>query len=337
MSVREDLKAYVDQELSPDRMAEVEAAIDADPVLRAEVDEIRGLTRAVKAFATTPQPVGLDRTLRALQRRPWWSPAGAHGRLAWGAAAAVLIVVAFANLLPRGGTRDATTMSETASWSRQPAAEHAPIGREDESKPESFAEMPSPAPPSAFRKAPADSDANPSRPMESSDASGGVMPATADKSVTQGAAEAYVNKSDALEEVPANTFVRLRVANPERAEADLQAVAAPLGGYAIRNDREILVEIPKNRREDALREMRRVGSVVEEPLDESKAKAVPGRAGTDLPEGTVTITARIEPESGPRTSDVETTNGRVWVLASLVGLAVVALAGLAWSLRRRFG
>jgi len=172
--------------------------------------------------------------------------------------------------------------------------------------------------------------------MESPDTAGGAMPATADKSVTQGATEAYVNKSTALD-IPDNTFVRFRVANPERAEADLQAVAAPLGGHAIRNDGEVLVEIPKNRLEDALREMRRVGSVVEVPLDESKAKAVPSRAGTDLAEGTVTITAQIEPESGPRTSEVEVTNGRLWVLAALVGLALVALAGLAWSLRKRFG
>jgi hypothetical protein len=332
MSLHEDLKAYVDRELPPDRMAEIEAAIQADPVLRAEVDEIRGLSHAVRALGTTPDPVGLERTLRALQRRPWWSPAGMQGRLAWGAAAAVLIVVAFATLLPREGIRDAATMSETASWTKQPTAERAAIAPSAESKPESAMAGAEPgAPPAMARKVAPDDAANLSRAMETAAPSADALPSTADKEVTQGAAEAHVNKSFALDDVPSNTTVRFRVADPGRAEAELQAVAAPLGGYAVRNDGEILVEIPKDRREDVLREMRRVGSVEEVPGEEAKSDLRPRRAGSD----TVTITAKVEPASEPPAPTSPEANGRPWILASLVGLAVVALAGLVWSLRRR--
>lgn len=83
MSVRDDLKAYLDGELPPTRMAEVREAIERDPALAREARELADLSVSIKAVAPQPAATGLDQTLAALQRRStrsrgWWIlvPAG---------------------------------------------------------------------------------------------------------------------------------------------------------------------------------------------------------------------------------------------------------------------
>lgn len=68
MNLMEDLKAYVDGELSPARRAEVEAAMDQDERLRQEVEELRILSRLIGDCVVEPEPVGLDATLSALEK-----------------------------------------------------------------------------------------------------------------------------------------------------------------------------------------------------------------------------------------------------------------------------
>lgn len=66
--VREDLKAYVDGELSPSRIREVEAAIAADPSLRAEVDYLRRLSFEITQVARDVDIRGASETLARLRR-----------------------------------------------------------------------------------------------------------------------------------------------------------------------------------------------------------------------------------------------------------------------------
>jgi hypothetical protein len=94
MSIREDLKAYVDGELDAARAAEVRAALESDPQLREEAEQLKLLSQEIRQFAAEPQVFGLERTLLALRpRRPWWrSPA----RLSFAGVAGALAVLTIA-------------------------------------------------------------------------------------------------------------------------------------------------------------------------------------------------------------------------------------------------
>jgi len=54
MSIREDLKAYVDGELSPKRAAEIREALNSDPGLQREVEFLRDLSEAIQEVAVEP-------------------------------------------------------------------------------------------------------------------------------------------------------------------------------------------------------------------------------------------------------------------------------------------
>lgn len=69
MNVMEDLKAYIDGELSPERRSEVEVAIEQDAALRQEMEEIRVLSRLIGDCVVELEPVGLSETLLLLERR----------------------------------------------------------------------------------------------------------------------------------------------------------------------------------------------------------------------------------------------------------------------------
>lgn len=98
MSVREDLKAYVDGELPLERHAEIEAALASDPGLRQEVEFMRALGFEIKKMAAEPAVAGRDAAIKAVRgpTLPWWNPYSKIGRLAYsGALAGLLIVVLF--------------------------------------------------------------------------------------------------------------------------------------------------------------------------------------------------------------------------------------------------
>lgn len=98
MSIRDDLKAYVDGELSPERAAEVRAAVEADPALLQEVEFMKALGFEIKRLAKDPQPVGYESTMKAVgrKRKIWWSPAN----LAVAAVAVLFVVGGAAVLFP---------------------------------------------------------------------------------------------------------------------------------------------------------------------------------------------------------------------------------------------
>lgn len=99
MSMRDDLKAFVDGELPAMRMAEIREAIERDPELAKELGELQRITTAIRGNAEDFQPVGLEQTLAALKRtrkRSWvW--------LAWPLGLAGAAALAFVTIMPRGG------------------------------------------------------------------------------------------------------------------------------------------------------------------------------------------------------------------------------------------
>lgn len=119
MSVRDDLKAYLDGELPPLRMAEIRDAINKDPALAREVEQLRALAASLQALASRPVMTGLEDTLAALgraeKRRPWFIR---YGFPLATATAAFVLAVAIAPKLRFNSSADAEE-SKVAYISKQ--------------------------------------------------------------------------------------------------------------------------------------------------------------------------------------------------------------------------
>lgn len=68
--VREDLKAFLDGELSSERAAVVSEALAADPALREELEALRAIGEGIREVALAPPVEGYEETLAAVRRRP---------------------------------------------------------------------------------------------------------------------------------------------------------------------------------------------------------------------------------------------------------------------------
>lgn len=76
MNEREDLKAYLDRELPPHRMAEIADAIKRDPELAREAEGLSQLSAAIRASEVDIPVMGMEATLKALEQksnRPKWA------------------------------------------------------------------------------------------------------------------------------------------------------------------------------------------------------------------------------------------------------------------------
>ncbi|MCW5937932.1 MAG: DUF4349 domain-containing protein [Fimbriimonadaceae bacterium] len=125
---REDLKAFIDDELDPGRAAEVQAAIDRDPGLRRDYEVMKLISQEVQESARQPEPKGLEETLDkvARPRRPSWMRWAAVGSCAVGA------VLVSALLIPtyqaKSSARSTAPAMERAELDRSKASADAPAG-----------------------------------------------------------------------------------------------------------------------------------------------------------------------------------------------------------------
>jgi len=92
----EDLSAYLDGELSPDRKAQVEALLLREPAWRAELAQLKAVDAALDAQVAPPAPADLPERVIGYVRR-----AQRHGRLVKrlrvaGAVAAAIVLIAAA-------------------------------------------------------------------------------------------------------------------------------------------------------------------------------------------------------------------------------------------------
>jgi hypothetical protein len=84
MEIRDELKAFLDGELAPEAAAQVQAALDASPELREELEFMRALGaqigRQARAVPSVEAPAGLLKPRRAWWSRPQvWAPAACAG------------------------------------------------------------------------------------------------------------------------------------------------------------------------------------------------------------------------------------------------------------------
>ncbi len=112
MNIREDLKAYLDGELPPQRMEEVRAALDADPALREELEFMRLMGFEIKRLAAEPQVTGVEGAVGRLRGFRW--PSFARDRrwvLAGGALTVCVAVVVVSQFAGRLGNVSPETAS----------------------------------------------------------------------------------------------------------------------------------------------------------------------------------------------------------------------------------
>ncbi|MGE0000887.1 MAG: DUF4349 domain-containing protein [Fimbriimonadaceae bacterium] len=78
MNEREDIKAYLDGELTPEQSAVVERLLAEDPDAAAEAESFRAISQSLAALARSHQPVGLDVAVDRIVRRrmPLWPVLG---------------------------------------------------------------------------------------------------------------------------------------------------------------------------------------------------------------------------------------------------------------------
>jgi len=119
--IREDIKAYLDGELSPERAQQVETVIHSDPTLQAEVKDFERIGAIFQREVSEPPSQGLEQTLLALTAgRPAATP---RRPMAWGWAFALAGFVVGILAVPRftsspsadsGAMADRVAMKEAA-------------------------------------------------------------------------------------------------------------------------------------------------------------------------------------------------------------------------------
>lgn len=181
--IKSDLKAYLDKELSPERMEEVRLAIEQDPALKEEAEFYQLLSRSIFSAAKTPEVSGMDsavsKTLKATEKKKFSFPSF-KALPSWGipvasaAAVCALAMVIFGPAMKRGGLNptsarpaDMAVAGASAEMERSMPAdmESAPMSKAPASEPprrslgveEERAEVASKAP--AFATAPVESTA----------------------------------------------------------------------------------------------------------------------------------------------------------------------------------
>lgn len=119
-SVLEDLKAFVDGELSPERAKVVQAAIDQNLSLRQEVEFMKTLSGEIKSSSVEPSPKGLEETLSKVRKPvfviPLWS------RYVAAAACGVFMIGLFGQMVFQPGSSGGSETSAIASKTSGPMA-----------------------------------------------------------------------------------------------------------------------------------------------------------------------------------------------------------------------
>lgn len=109
MSQNENLKAFLDGELSNAESAAIREEIQGNPEIKAELEDLQSIQFAVRTLAKDIKPVGMADLLNKVtkpKRAPWWIRAG--GVVAVGAAGFAVFIV-----LRNGATRTDRTSAET--------------------------------------------------------------------------------------------------------------------------------------------------------------------------------------------------------------------------------
>lgn len=253
MSIREDLKAFVDGELTPERAAQVRAAIDADPELRREVTFMKILSKSIQEAAQEPTPSGMEDALRAVsstQARPWLF---ARTPLQYVAAAAVVCLLAVVFFPIFAQSKYSAKNSAEVAASKMPATAPPPMVERLDG---SVAAGPAGAP--AVEGRAMDAEVAKSYRAGEIARDGTVMPEFGPRSI--------VRTAD----------LSVRVKSAAEAQANATTMAQGLGGFVERselsalNDSEpvasITLRVPESRFDQAMKSLRALGEVESESV-----------------------------------------------------------------------
>ncbi len=284
MSIRDDLKAFVDGELDPQRAAEVQAALDADPALKQEAEFMRVLGFEIKRLAAEPAVTGRAEAIQAVRKAgwPWWHPFGKVGRFAVAGGCAVILAVilfpffAMTNYGPKGmpviaGRNRAAMESEALAPASRPADAEAGFDRGGREAPQA---SPSAGADDAFSIRDTRTPAL-SAPSES-------------KSKARGRAETTVPVREEgpppLQDSPPasnrmviqNSDVARRVEDAERAKAEAETMTKSMGGYVESSSisgiedqlpvAHLVLRIPAPRFDEAMKRLRAMGEKISESV-----------------------------------------------------------------------
>ena len=129
MNIRENLKAYIDGELSNEEMRQIDQAVEGDPVLKKELEELRAISQTIQSMGVQPQVQGYESTRDRLA--PKRVPTGFLWK-ALGTAAVLSVLAAFlfpvfaANQEPELYAEVASTSAPAASMADAMTSESAP-------------------------------------------------------------------------------------------------------------------------------------------------------------------------------------------------------------------
>lgn len=262
MSIHDDLKAYIDGELSPERTDEVRDAISTDSSLREAETQMRNLGSGIRQMAHELPILGAEKALQSVRRKPF-----SFAKL--GFAASLLLFSAFA--VTRFVGRPMNESSEFA------------VATLDRAKMETMNEAPAP-----MSQAPALDSGSESSVDGFAGGGGGKARAKAEFA-NEGQSDkakslAYKNptvypegEAKASRQVIQTADMTLLVVDANKSQSEAQTLAKRLGGFVSQSSASgaeegtptamIVMRVPEKHFETALASLRKLGEKVNESVD----------------------------------------------------------------------
>lgn len=260
MSIHDDLKAYIDGELSPERTNEVRDAITSDSSLRDAETEMRSLGSGIKQMAHELPILGAEKALQSVRRKPF-----SFAKL--GFAASLVLFSAFA----------------VTRLVRVPSSEGAEVAmaKVDLAKSESLEGLPAPTTKGRTFDKEFDGQANGAE-------MGGEgrirakfespMPANkVDERAYKNPAVYPEGEARMARQVIQTADMTLRVVDANKSQSEAQTLAKRLGGFVSQSSASgageeiptamIVMRVPEKHFETALAGLRKLGEKVSESVD----------------------------------------------------------------------
>lgn len=296
MNVREDLKAYLDGELTPERASEVARAIESDPGLREEVEFMRALGFEIRRVAKDSGVEGMEGALAKVNRRRLFPNLPPVARWSFGGAAVILLAAMMIPVLLRGQRESdaARSAEQDMAWASSATPASAPMPAE------SAGEYPRNARVGLKSEMPArdqtpfrDAEAKPMTESLGGRARGGgaTAGAPADK---ESFSNVDANEAPTIPQmVIRNGSLELTVEDARRAMARATTLAQSLGGY-VENSAvsylegnlpvtNVTMRVPEKRFDFAMEQLRSLGEVKGESVN-----------GQDVTAQVVDLEARVK-------------------------------------------
>lgn len=272
MSVRDDLKAYLDNELPPTRMEEVRVALEADQALRDECEYLKSIGESIRSQAAEPAVVGLEATLMKIRnpRIGFWEPAIRRPILTGAIGIFLIFVVTVITFPVFAQSKASAKRSSQLSAMKQEAyeaAKSAPMAG-------SAFEMDKAAAGDGAKKGFAmEQRPGYSRGAETSDA---MAPQAKDHSLTSESVRTYAHQKAKNRMVVSNAQMSLKVEDAQRALNDAQSIVAGCNGY-VENSNSSQLEgelptatsvfrVPCTQFDNVVQRFRKLGSVLTESI-----------------------------------------------------------------------